>query len=269
MKKILILILVLIFSLNFSVCAEELSNDEYKKLGDECLWQRDYRKAVEYYDQLETAYIARLSKGDKTNIADAYVGLGDEIFDPNPEKYTNLIEAKQKYKEAIKYYETAVEIASSAVATVKIAEVKTAEQKLDEKKQILQEQENKIKIEEIKRTLHFYPNYISTANSFLMQKSYALAAENYKKTTDADELYPLPFLSDDKYKANIYYRLGLCNLYLKMYSEAIDNFNKALKLNEYLTEAYFHRGVAYEKSYNKKAAKDDFDLAEALVISNQ
>ena len=74
--------------------------------------------------------------------------------------------------------------------------------------------------------------------------------QNIKKETPDEELTAVE-----------YYNRGLEYKNLGKYQLAIDDYNKAIKINPDYVDAYNDRGIAYHKSGNYKNALDDYNRA--------
>ncbi len=80
------------------------------------------------------------------------------------------------------------------------------------------------------------------------------AMEDYKSILQIDPAFK-----------DAYYNMGYINLvFLKNYTEAIPLFTDAIRNGKYYMEAYYNRGLCYEKLGNKAAAEADYK--EALHI---
>lgn len=65
-------------------------------------------------------------------------------------------------------------------------------------------------------------------------------------------------------EVQIYNSLGISYGYLKEYDKAIDNFNKALSIDNNYYRSYYDRGVIYLKIKNLELAEKDFDKVISL-----
>ncbi|MDB5142393.1 MAG: hypothetical protein JWQ66_1106 [Mucilaginibacter sp.] len=68
--------------------------------------------------------------------------------------------------------------------------------------------------------------------------------------------------------AGIYMMRGLDEAALQRYNKAIEDFSTAVKFNPQLKEAYWNRGLSYEKVKNYPAAISDYKKALSLVKDN-
>lgn len=62
----------------------------------------------------------------------------------------------------------------------------------------------------------------------------------------------------------LYQRRATCYTYLKKYPEALEDYNRTLKLNPLLAEGYFNRGVCYYYIPNIEKACEDWNKASSM-----
>jgi len=102
--------------------------------------------------------------------------------------------------------------------------------------------------------------FIKKGDSFILEKKYKEALEEYKKALELNEEEPVP-----------HYKMGLAYYFLKDYDKAVEHYKKALKLNPKFIKAMNNLALIYEKQDNdtealmlyKKAVELDPDYLKA------
>ncbi|XP_055496523.1 uncharacterized protein ttc6 isoform X4 [Leucoraja erinacea] len=93
------------------------------------------------------------------------------------------------------------------------------------------------------------------------------ALNSYQEALDmAIERSELEFTSDPSEFAGLYYLMGCCNVKLNKLIEAIDSFNKALKMHSNFANAYYQRGLCRMKL---REINSIYDFHRALAIDPQ
>lgn len=70
---------------------------------------------------------------------------------------------------------------------------------------------------------------------------------------------------EDWVEASTFYYKGLCLQYQQNYSDAIINYNKAIKFYDSFLEAYYQKGICYIALGEQKMAMDDFQKSGELI----
>ena len=132
--------------------------------------------------------------------------------------------------------------------------------------------------------------YFCRGNIYFAKKMYDLAAKDYLKTESLkpdyrDNLNNLAFLYSETGKMDeailyyskaisiqptiyLYQRRATCYTYLKKYAEALEDYNAAIKINPFLTEPYFNRGVCYYYIHQLEKACSDWKKASSMGYTN-
>lgn len=133
-------------------------------------------------------------------------------------------------------------------------------------------------------------SYFCRGNIYFAKKMYENALKDYLKTEKLkpdyrDNLNNLAFLYSETGKMDeailyyskaislnpsiyLYQRRATCYSYLKRYSEALEDYNKTIKINPFLAEPYFNRGVCYYYVNQIEKACTDWEKAYTMGYIN-
>ena len=132
--------------------------------------------------------------------------------------------------------------------------------------------------------------YFCRGNIYFAKKMYGDARKDYLKTellkpNYRDNLNNLAFLYSETGKMDdailyyskaisinptiyLYQRRATCYTYLKKYAEALEDYNRTIKINPFLNEPYFNRGVCYFYVNQLEKACADWEKASSMGYKN-
>lgn len=193
---------------------------------------------------------------------------------------------KKKYREALAYFNQALNSNPSSIQA--ICGSARAHNALGNSQEALNLAESALK----KSPLNDYANY-TKGEILLDAKDYTGAINLFNKTLDITPSYFEAYIGKSKaynlmgdvkeaYKvldnaissypssAELFLARGLLNNSKERYSKALDDFDKALKLNESLNSfsVYYNRGIAYSNLQEYDSALDDFNKAAEVEPNN-
>ena len=152
-------------------------------------------------------------------------------------------DSKGKYKEAIDYYDRAIELNLNNAGAYNNRGVA--------KKELRQYQEA---IVDYNKAIELNPNnkeaYNNRGNAKNELRQHQEAIDDFDKVIELDPNYPIAYNNRGNAKSN-----------LRQHQEAIGDFNEALELNPVFVEAYNNRGVAKDYLGQYQEAIADYDKA--------
>ena len=77
--------------------------------------------------------------------------------------------------------------------------------------------------------------------------------------SQTDSIIQAKIIDDGSQEAEKFYNSGVSNFELKKYSEAIQDFDQAIKLKHGFEKAFYNRGLIYLEIKRYKEALADFD----------
>ncbi len=228
----------------------------------ELYWkQQDVKNAFECYKKSiakEPQYVDGLIKTASIEILlnnfDVAMGHLDNVLKvemTNSQAYyfkARLFKAKKDTVNAISSYQTAVEVDPTYYdAYIELA-LLMAEQRND-----LAEEYYKTAIQLRPRSIEVWYNraMFLQENGFRKKEYYQQALNCYDTIAKIDGNFSTAFYN----KGYVF-----CT-YLNEYTKGVDNFTQAIKLFPSYFQAYYSRGVCYEKMGNKKLALADYEMA--------
>lgn len=203
-----------------------LTDWDYIKQGYTCFSQKQYRKAIEFYDDAIRMNPKNAITYGNRALAHAYLNEFNEAIEDNN------IAVKLDPKYAGAFHNRG-----------------TAHAKLGHHQQALEDYNKAIALD---------PNdaivYNNRGGSYDDLKQYEHAIQDYDKAIALNPKY-----------ATAYYNRGTCYDKLGQYKQAIQDYDKVIALNPKYAAAYYNRGCSYGKLDQYEQAIQDYDKAIALV----
>lgn len=248
-----------------------------KKVKDKSVVE-DYQKIQAAYDKsqkdIEVLKEQLLSaKGEKKKEVEKNISDEEKRFQANEwiekgRNATNALSGRSDYIKAIEAFTSAIALdparcdayAERAIDYQRIQELEKAKEDLDTSLTLKCSLESKGDV--------FFYTYYAIGKDYFDKGKYFEAIEPFNKAEKFYGHWGVYRASDP-----LYFWRGISYLRMYQFERAITDFNKALTIdpdnsagnNQYI---YDNRGLAYYNSGNKSAARDDFQKACSLGLSN-
>ena len=213
-----------------------------------------YKKSIEKEPQFVDGLIKTASIEILLNNYDVAMGHLDNVLKTevtNSQAYyfkARLFKAKKDTVNAISSYQTAVEVDPNFYdAYIELA-------------LLMAEQRNDLADEYYKTAIQLRPRSIEV----WYNRAMFLQENGYRKNEffqQALNCYDTIAKIDGNFSTAFYNKGYVYCTYLKEYTKGVDNFSQAIKLFPSYFQAYYSRGVCYEKMGNKKLALADYEMA--------
>jgi len=213
-----------------------------------------YKKSIEKEPQYVDGLIKTASIEILLNNFDVAMDHLDNVLKvqmTNPQAYyfkARLFKAKKDTVNAISSYQTAVEVDPEFYdAYIELALLMAA-------------QGNDLAEEYYKTAIQLRPRSIEVwyNRAMFLQENGARKNEYYNLALNC---YDTIAKIDGNFSTAFYNKGFVYCTYLKEYTKGVDNFTQAIKLFPSYFQAYYSRGVCYEKMGNKKLALADYEMA--------